>query len=179
VWQFRNLILFLYIAGVILSRFLLTKSVSFADMWLALGLILGWFLPMVDHLIYCVTYPHELTVTRVNEMVKAKNFWGVWELLRSTAGERNKLVLHGVVVQSVFWVFSLWVVTSSRNGVGVGLVLGALLNLLVWDWSNLTRGSWANIFWQIKRTILLREAKWTFVIFSLIFGYLTFAAFWR
>ncbi len=144
---------------------------------IVVGLLAGWILPAVDHLIYWYTYPHELTPMRGLELMKAKRYGETFSLLRSTENERGRLVLHGILFQAVFAVFAFWVISSAGNDIGRGLVLGVLLNLLIWDYGKIKGGETQKIFWQIKRVVEKREGVVAVGVMGAVFTYLTLAIF--
>lgn len=146
--------------------------------WLDLGFIIvgvvaGWVLPILDHVIYCYTYPHELTSVRFAELVRGGKWSEAVRLLGMAVDERVKLILHGALFQSLFAVFSFWVVSSSGNSLGKGLVLGMMLNFLLWDFELLKSGQSGKIFWQIKREITSHEARVWVLVLACVFGYAT------
>lgn len=139
---------------------------------LTMGVFLGWLLPLVDHVIYCATYPHELSAVRFWNLIRGGKWGEGVRLLSQTSHERRRLVLHSILFQVVFFLFGLWVVTSSGNIVGSGVVLGAMLSFLKWDIERLKNGR-TEIFWQIARVVEEREARVVILGLGLLFAYLS------
>jgi hypothetical protein len=63
--------------------------------------------------------------------VKQRNFKAVLDLLYNTRNERSALVFHTGMFQVIFSIFSFYVLTSSGNFFGRGLVLAFLLHLVL------------------------------------------------
>lgn len=97
-----------------------------------IGALVGTFLPDVDHLIYVYFLrPHELASQRVIHSIQDNhNIKQTLSVLNSTAGERTKLIFHTALFQIVFLFFTFFVVSSSSNLFGRGLVLAFSLHLL-------------------------------------------------
>lgn len=140
---------------------------------LVIGFGLGWLIPGLDSLIYVYTYPEELTSIRVMELIRSRRWGQALKVLRDTKGERKRLILHSFVFQAVFWIFGFWVMTSSGNFFGRGIVLGAMLNFLLWNWEKYKMADLEPLFWQIKREIEPREIKSILGAMAIALGYLT------
>lgn len=96
------------------------------------GVLLGSFLPDIDHLIYVLFLkPKEITSQRVRSKLASGSFYSVVTLLFSTRDERKKLIFHNIVFQLFFVIFSFLIVSSSSSIFGRGLVLSFLLSLVV------------------------------------------------
>jgi hypothetical protein len=97
-----------------------------------LGVLVGIFLPDIDHLIYTLFLkPNEITSQRVRAKIASKSFASAIELLYSTRDERRSLIFHNFYFQCLFVVFAFLVVTSSASFFGRGLVLSFLLSLVI------------------------------------------------
>lgn len=106
-----------------------------------LGGLLGLFLPYVDAFVYVyVLRPHELSSQRVTDLMSKSKFRQAIQLVFKTNSERSSLVFHTVLFQLVFSVFAFYVMSSSTNQLGRGIVLGFLLHYLVLQFSELLRG---------------------------------------
>jgi hypothetical protein len=180
-------VLLIYLGWILISRawfrqiwdgspeYLYSQAYQFVQFFI--GAHIGWLLPALDHLIYCFTYPHELTPKRVTELLKMGKYKESINLIYTTTNERTKLTLRSVLFQSVFIVFGFWMTTSSGSEFGTGLVLSAMLRFLLIDWKAYKSGNMESVFWQIKRPVGRNEAKIAFVIFSAIFIYLSLIIF--
>jgi len=104
-----------------------------------LGGIVGTILPDIDHLIY-VYYlqPHELSSQRIQNAVGKTNLSSTLHLLYSTRSERKNLIFHSSWFQILFMIVTFWVMTSSLNLFGKGLVLAFSLHLIVDQFVDLT-----------------------------------------
>jgi hypothetical protein len=103
---------------------------SFISFWL--GGAVGAILPDVDHLIYVYFLkPHELTSQRAVRMLSQGRLWDTMNLLASTRSERTNLIFHTAGFQLMFYAFAFFVLSSSANLLGRGIVLSFLLHLLV------------------------------------------------
>lgn len=97
-----------------------------------LGGIVGLVLPDVDHLIYIYALrPHELTAQRASRMISQRKPLAAVNLLASTRSERQDLIFHNSFFQIVMFVFSFFVLSSSSNLFGRGLVIAFMLHLTV------------------------------------------------
>jgi hypothetical protein len=105
-------------------------DIPYALFWF--GGIVGTALPDIDHLIY-VYYlrPHELTSQRVQYMAQKADIKRTLELLATTRSERKNLIFHTAWFQIFFLVLMVWIMTSSSNLFGRGLVLAFSLHLVV------------------------------------------------
>lgn len=101
---------------------------------LYLGGLFGLFMSYLDHLFYVFVYnPQELTSIRVQTLIKQKQYKEVLILLYNTKDERKDLIFHTVLFQIIFAILTFWVVTSSGNLFGRGLVLGYFLSLTIYN----------------------------------------------
>lgn len=89
-------------------------------------------LPGLDHFIYIFFIgPQELTSQRIIYLLRNKNFIGAARLLLETRMERVNLIFHSTAFKIVASVLAFWIITSSRNILGKGIILGLVLNLLI------------------------------------------------
>lgn len=96
------------------------------------GVLVGVFLPDIDHLIYTLFLkPSEITSQRVRSKVASKNFGSAIDLLFTTRDERKNLIFHNFLFQALFIVFSFLVVSSTTSLFGRGIVISFLLSLMV------------------------------------------------
>ena len=144
--------------------------------WLVfcLGALMGTMLIDIDQLISAwFFYPESPTAGRIKQLLKQKDIKGILLLLADTYQERTKLPFHGALFQVIFVVFSFWVLTSTGNWLGKGLVMAVNLHLLkdeIHLWRLKKEDSirpW--LFWQIKRQVSIREQKVFIVVMLMLF----------
>ncbi len=115
---------------VLVSLFKKWISLSYWPFWV--GGILGTILPDVDHFIYVYFMnPQELTSQRVNSLMQNKDLIGSLNLLADTKYERSGFIFHTTFFQSIFFVLTFLVVSSSGSLFGRGLVLAFSLHLVI------------------------------------------------
>jgi len=89
-------------------------------------------LPELDHFIYVFfTNPQEVTSQRIQYFCRNREYIKCLGLLADTVEERTGSIFHTLIFQLVILALSFWVVTSSGNLLGKGLVLSLFLHLLV------------------------------------------------
>ena len=116
---------------------LINKLFSFSNWPLYVGGIVGLVLPNLDHLLYCFVFkPFELTSIRAKALITEKRYKEAIVFLYSTKDERKDLIFHSLNFQLIFAVLAFWVVSSSGNLFGRGLVLGFSLNEVVFIYKN-------------------------------------------
>lgn len=147
--------------------------------WLWLGAFIGIFLLDVDHLLYLlVINPHELTSQRVKHLLPQKKFKEVLILIRDTVEERARMPLHNAFFQVILYVLCFFVLTSSANLFGAGLVMGMAFHLLKDEVFHLLFGREEKLkrwlFWQAKNDISDQNQKIFVVIMGLTFLALNF-----
>ena len=93
---------------------------------------MGTLFPDLDHLFYIyVLRPGETASQKVSSLISEKKVVQSWNVLTETRIKRPELIFHTAYFQIIFLVLALWVVTSSGNLFGRGLVLAFSLHLLV------------------------------------------------
>lgn len=118
----------IYFILITLSRSWL--DVAFVPLWI--GGLIGAILPDVDHFIYVYFLrPHELTSQRAAHLMSQGKIVQTFSLLANTRSERTHLVFHTAMFQLIFYAFTFFVLSSSHNLLGRGIVLAFLLHLLV------------------------------------------------
>lgn len=115
---------------VLISIFRGYLSLTYWPFWL--GGLIGTILPDVDHLIYVLFLnPHELTSQRVNFLFKKREVLRVVALLYETRNERKNLIFHTFLFQIIFFILTLFIVSSSASLLVRGMVLAFSLHLVV------------------------------------------------
>lgn len=139
-----------------------------------LGGIGGMFLIDLDHLLYVlIVNPHELTSMRVRRLLDQRCFKEALILLGDTADERLRLAFHNALFQPILYVFCFFVLTSTGNLFGAGLVMAMALHLLKDEFSLILRGReeflhrW--LWWQVKVQVSLRQQKFFVILMAFIF----------
>lgn len=139
-----------------------------------LGGLMGFLLLDVDHYVYAlVLYPHQLTSLRIQRLLKQKRLRETAELIVDTVEERIKLSFHNALFQLVFYAFCFFVLTSTDNWFGKGLVMAMALHLLKDEVACLLRGQdeflrrW--LFSQFKVRISLKHQRFFVILMLLIF----------
>lgn len=127
-----NYLMFWFAYFVLVTIF---NSLYSFNYWpLYLGGLVGLFMSNLDHLLHVfVLKPQELTSLRVIALFNNKQIKEAINLLYDTREERRDLMFHTVIYQIVFTVLTFWVVTSSGNLFGRGLVLGYFLSLTIYN----------------------------------------------
>ncbi len=164
-----------WLVGVVILRVVfkpisfLTTSQLFSWFLFCFGALLGTMILDLDQVFYVLLiYPEE----RAKELWKQRKIKALLEYLAETHWERERLIFHNVLFQ-IFWlIFCFWVLTSTANSLGKGLVMGIGLHLLKDEIEFLVYGQkkelLKRLFWPIKREISFREQK-LFVILMTIF----------
>lgn len=140
--------------------------------WLWLGGLIGTFLLDIDHLIYfLMTNPHELTSQRVKRLLEQHRFKETLSLMADTRRERPKLALHNALFQVILYILAFFVLTSTNNLFGAGLVMGLALHLLKDEFQDLIIDeeylrTW--LFWPVKIEISLQNQKFFVILMLLI-----------
>lgn len=113
----------------------ITNSLYSLSYWpLYVGGLVGLFMPNIDHLLHVfILKPQELTSLRVTALFKNKQIKEAITLLYDTREERKDLMFHTVMYQLIFAVLTFWVVSSSGNLFGRGLVLSYYLTLVIFN----------------------------------------------
>ncbi len=131
----KEILLHVLIVAVFFTPFVIIHqiySVPITFLVFILGIVLGTFLPDIDHLIYSLFLkPKEITSQRLYSKLQMKNFASAINLLFSTRDERKTLVFHTVFFQCLFLVFAFLVVSSTSSLFGRALTVSFLLSLCV------------------------------------------------
>ena len=141
--------------------------------WFWLGGLVGTFLFDIDHWLYLlVVNPHELTSQRVKHLLDQKRFKEASSLVVSTTQERIRLPLHNALFQAILYILCFFVLTSTNNLLGAGLVMSLALHLLEDEFQDLKKDAnhlrnW--LFWQFKFEVSLQNQKIYLVLMALIF----------
>lgn len=154
-----------------------TQLPVFLILWL--GGFVGTMLPDLDQLVYVFfSHPEDYNSLRAKRDLDQGNVKETLTLLADTAGERTKLVFHNALFQVVLVILCFFVLSSTNNIFGKGLVMAMFLHVLK-DEVELLRSSNQEflkrlLFWPIKTEITLDTQKYfiygsaiIFILFSL------------
>lgn len=135
-----------------------------------LGGILGTLMPDVDQLIYVyVIKPAETNSQRVVAMLDRRDVMGALKTLSETRYERNKLIFHTAQFQLLFLILAFFIVTSSGNFFGWGIVLAFSLHLLVDQVVDLMdTGGLKNWFTKLPVSLDREQRRWYLAFNALI-----------
>ncbi|PIU03545.1 hypothetical protein COT44_02870 [Candidatus Shapirobacteria bacterium CG08_land_8_20_14_0_20_39_18] len=154
-----------------------TQLPTFLFFWL--GSFVGTMLPDLDQFIYVlVSHPEDYNSLRVKRVWDQGNIKETLVLLADTSGERIKLVFHNVLFQAVLVILCFFVLSSTSNIFGKGLVMAMFLHLLKDEIELLRSGNQEFLkkllFWPIKTEISNDNQKYfiygsafIFILFSL------------
>ena len=158
---------------------LLRFRFDFSVLFLWLGGIFGTFLLEADHLIYLIYLsPQEPTSIKVRELFNQRRWPEALETIIATKNERQHLIFHSALLQVLFQIFSIFVVTSTASYFGIGMVLAMSLSLLVREINDLLQKreealkQW--LFWQIKTEVKDQSLRVYVVSMALFFLFLNF-----
>ena len=150
--------------------------------WFWLGGFTGTFLIDLDHFIYLFfTNPHELTSQRAQRLWEQKRIKEMIALTFDTVEERIKLAFHNAFFQVILLVLCFFVLTSTSNLFGAGLVMSMFLHLLKDELYEWWRGreerlrEW--LFWPVKIDISFQQQKFFLILMLLAFLGLNFFLF--
>lgn len=137
-----------------------------------LGGLVGIVLPDVDHLIYIyLTKPHELTSQRATSLLSQRKVWKAFDLLAMTRTERKNLIFHSGMFQLAMFAFAFFVITSTPNLFGRGLVLAFLLHLSIDQAIDVSgMGSLAHWFENIKLELDKKQATLLVAVQLIVLG---------
>ena len=143
----------IYFLSFFLLVTLINKLFSFSYWPLYLGGIVGMILPNLDHLLYSFVFkPFELTSIRIKALIAEKRYKEAIMFLYATKEERKDLIFHSLNFQLIFAVLAFWVVSSSGNLFGKGLVLGFSLSEAVFVYKNISD---KKFFWASALILLV------------------------
>lgn len=164
----RNILaIFLYIIGMAVFHF----QYGLLLILLGIGLLLGFILYHLDHLIYCLLQaPHELSSQRIMSYLRQKSWRQALSVVNQTENERSRTIFHSVVFQIALILAGFFVLTSSTSLLGKGIILGLLFHSVLDQGMRLVKkenlDSW---FWQIQTVVPENIQKLYFFIILVIF----------
>lgn len=138
---------------------------------LGIGLLIGFYLYHLDHLIYCFFQaPHELSSQRIMSYFRQKSWKQAFSIASQTENERSRTIFHSVVFQVALILAGFFILTSSTSLLGKGMVLGLLFHSVFDQGLRLVNkenlDSW---FWQIQTSVPENIQKLYFFIILVIF----------
>lgn len=151
--------------------------------WLWAGAFLGVFLFNLDHLFYLLfVSPHELTSQRFQRLLEQRKFKEALSLMADTTHERQRLPFHNALFQVILLVLCFFVLTSTDQLFGSGLVMGMMLHLLKDEVGELLNRheerlkKW--LFWQANFEISLDQQKLFVILMICLFVALNLFLIW-
>ncbi|MBM3205653.1 hypothetical protein FJZ41_02260 [Candidatus Shapirobacteria bacterium] len=165
----------LILLGWLVMITLLRWSWHWNLLWLWLGGGVGTFLIDLDHFIYLfLINPHELTSQRAQRLWSQRKTKELLSLVVDTVAERTKLAFHNALFQVILFVLCFFVLSSSGNLFGAGLVMAMALHLLKDEFLEWRAGQEERLkewlFWPVKLEINLEQQK--FFLILMLFAFL-------
>lgn len=139
-----------------------------------LGGLIGTFFLDLDHWFYVFWLkPHELTSQRVKHQLNQNHYREALILLSDTKGERIRLSFFNAPFQLVLYLICFFVLTSTANLFGAGLVMAMALSFLKEEFGFLFKGKTerltARLFWPLNLQISSPNLKFYLISMLLIF----------
>ena len=164
------IIALLWLGVITIARWQWELSLIF--LWL--GGLVGVFLVDLDHWLYLlVAQPQELTSLRVKKLLVEKKYKEALVLVADTREERTRLSLHNALTQLALVAFGFFVLTSTQNLFGSGLVLGVGLHLLKDEVQDLLAGKDEHLrqwlWWPIKINLSWDQQRYFVIVMLLVF----------
>lgn len=137
-----------------------------------LGGLIGLFFLDLDHLWYVFWLkPHELTSQRVRQHFNQNRYWDGLTLLFDTKEERKRLSFFNVPFQLTLYLICFFVLTSTANLFGAGLIMVMALIFLKEEFELLLEGKGellqVKLFWPLNFQASSQNLKF-YVIFMLL-----------
>lgn len=153
---------------VIITIFRRWFDLYYLPFWI--GGILGTIMPDLDQLIYIYFLkPTETGSQRITAMLDRRDVMGALKSLSEARYQRNKLIFHTAQFQLIFLVLTFFVISSSGNYFGWGIVLAFSLHLLIDEVVDLmeTKGL-KNWFTELPIELDKEQRRWYLVVNFLI-----------
>ncbi len=169
-------LIFLIVVFAVVTLIKRWFSLGYLAFWA--GGILGTFLPFLDQLVYVFFLrPQDLDSLRVREILAKKQVYKAIEFIFATSKERDNLIFHTAFMQIFFLIFAFWVVSSSGNLFGKGLVVGLVLSLSTDQFRDLLEKGQINSWFSDFKISLSREKALFYWLLTFLFVlYLAFMA---
>lgn len=139
--------------------------------WWAIGMVAGFVLVFGDRLIYAmVSNPSEGLSVRFGQLMSGGKWVEGLKLLLAERSDQKELAMRSALFALVYLVLGFFMLTSSNNNFGRGMVVGLGLHLvfdMLSDFS-LDKQRFNLWFWQIKRQLPESEKQvFMFVVVAL------------
>lgn len=176
---FSHLIVSLiYLSIISLFKIGRFNSVDYLLLWL--GGLLGTYFIDIDHLIYCIfSRPDKSCSTKVQELLKKKNYKKTIFTMAETHFEHDELSFHNAVFIPIWIIFCFFILSSSGSIFASAMVMAMYLHLLkdIWDMVRIKKSyDLKFLFWQIKMPLSEQIKKYyiwgatlVFILESLFF----------
>lgn len=109
---------------------------AFALVWL--GVLIGYYLPFLDHLFYAYIIRPGAEVSRnIRKLITVRNLFSIKRnkalvnYVNETKDQRDRLIIHTAYFQMVFALLTFFILSSSSSLFARGLVFGFSLKLFV------------------------------------------------
>ena len=124
--KFIGLVVLLMLLTIVKSWF----DYAYAIVWL--GVLIGYYLPFVDHLFYAfIVRPNSDVSRNIRSLFSIRKFRQLVTYVNETADQRERLIIHTAYFQAVFMLLTFYILSSSSSLFGRGLVYGFSLKLFV------------------------------------------------
>lgn len=174
VWHQVVLVLGMVVLG--LNKVFFRKlGINLDLIWWSLGMVLGFLLVFGDRVLYAmVTNPRDGLSLRFSEEMKNGQWLDAIKMLLSERSEQKELAMRSVLFVFVYLIMGFFMMSSSQNQLGKGLVLGLGLHLMFDMTSDFVydKQRFNLWFWQIKRQLPEMEKRVCWVGSMLVFLFL-------
>jgi len=161
------------------SLFFLLKISPLNWLFFVTGLIIGFFLYLVDYLLYPFYADQNLELVIVaKKYLQQKNYQHYLQLLWLNQKAMAHLLSRSFLFIIIYFPLTIFVLSSSSQVFGQGVVLGIGLNLAIklWQLRNDPEQFHQHFFWQAETQISPLVINRVVIGFSLLFGLLTVLA---
>src|SRR3989344_689029 len=97
-----------------------------------IGGVIGTLLPDIDYLIHVyLLNPQSSDARTTAQLISQKKVTRTWEMVAHARNQNSELLFHTISFQLVFWVFAIFVITSTGSILAKGIVLAFSLHLTI------------------------------------------------
>lgn len=148
-------------------------SLRFSPFWW--GALLGTLFPYIDYLIFVyVLKPKEAISQEIVSLISQRKISKAGDMIVSSFSDRKGLMIHNASFQTLFLVFSIWMITSGSL-LGMGLVLAFMLHLIIDQVTDLVEsGNIDNWFIGFPLDLDSEQRRWFLVANVLVFIFFGF-----
>lgn len=132
-------------------------DIMYVTFWI--GGVIGTLLPDIDYLINVYVLNPDREESKVTaDMVSQKRVAGVWERVAQARKGKTELLFHTIIFQLIFWVFAVYVLSSTGSLLAKGIVLAFALHLIIDQLTDLMETGSLSL-WFAKAPFALDEHK--------------------